>query len=398
MISRTELETLAQQRGDVCVSLFMPTVRLGQEIQQNPIRLKNLLDKAETQLRDEGLETPEIDSLLQPARQLTEVEIFWQQQSDGLAIFLAPDVSRVLRLPLDFESLVVATDHFHLKPLFPLLINDGQFYILALSQTDVRLFEGSHYSVDEIEVEDLPASVYELLDYEEMERHVQFHSRTRTPSGKPPGTTPAPEAASAADRPAAFHGQSVAEEDEKQDIRKYFQHVDDALKPFLEDNRRPLVLAGVDFLLPLYREVNSYPHLAEDEIEGSPKTWDAERLHEEAWEIVKTIFAEEKAEVKQRYKELKANAPSRTAQDVAEVVPAAYFERIDTLFVEKNAHRWGTFDPETNDVIEHDEQQPGDEDLLDLATIHTFLNSGRLFMLSADEMPEQVPVAAIFRY
>jgi hypothetical protein len=398
MISKTELQTLAEQRGKTSVSLYMPTVKAASEIQQNPIRLKNLLDEAESQLREAGLDAPEIDALLQPVQQIIQDEVFWQQQSDGLALFLAPNFSRAYRLPLDFESLVVVTDHFHLKPLFPLLSHDGQFYILALSQKNVRLFQGSHYSVSEVNVEDVPESVYELLDYDEMERHVQFHTRTQTPSSKSPGTTPSSPDVTGSDRPGAFHGQSVAEEDEKQDIKKYFRRIDEALETFLEDGNRPLVLAGVDYLLPIYREANSYPHLAEGEIVGSPKTWDAEELHNRAWEIVEPIFADKESELRRRYKELKANAPSRTSQDIEEIVPAAYFERVDTLFLDKDAHRWGTFDPETNDVLEHDEQQAGDEDLLDLAAIHTFLNNGQLFSVPSASMPDNTSIAAIFRF
>jgi len=386
MISRTEFRTLAEQRGETCVSLYIPTIRAGSEIQQNPIRLKNRLAEAEDQLRAAGLDTPEIASLLQPARQIIDDEVFWQKQSDGLVLFLAPNLSRAYRLPLDFESLTVVSDHFHLKPLFPLLMHNGQFYLLTLSQQNIRLFQGSHYSISEVNIEDVPTSVSSLLDYNEVERHLQFHTRTRTP-GQAPG-----------DRPGVYHGQGAVENDEKADIRKYFQRIDDALQPFLDDGKRPLVLAGVDYLLPIYWEANSYQHLAEDEIEGSPKTWDTETLHARAWEIVEPIFADEETETRQRYKALQANAPSRTAQDVADIVSAAYFERVEALFVDKDAHRWGTFDPETNEVAEHDEQQAGDEDLLDLAAIHTFLNSGKLFSVPHASMPEDTAAAAILRY
>jgi hypothetical protein len=39
------------------------------------------------------------------------------------------------------------SDRFHLKPLLPLLTGDGRFYILALSQNQVRLLQGTRYSV-----------------------------------------------------------------------------------------------------------------------------------------------------------------------------------------------------------------------------------------------------------
>jgi hypothetical protein len=42
---------------------------------------------------------------------------------------------------------VVVTDRFHIKPLLPLLSGDGRFYVLALSQSEVRLLQGTRYSV-----------------------------------------------------------------------------------------------------------------------------------------------------------------------------------------------------------------------------------------------------------
>jgi hypothetical protein len=52
---------------------------------------------------------------------------------------------RSYRLPLPFEQLVVISDDFHLKPPLPFFASDGRFYILALSQNQVRLLEGIRY-------------------------------------------------------------------------------------------------------------------------------------------------------------------------------------------------------------------------------------------------------------
>ena len=75
------------------------------------------------------LRPPEARKLLEPAKKLIEDYDFWQQQSDGLAMFLAPELFRHYRLPLSFEELVVVTDRFHLKPLMPLLSDDGQYFV-----------------------------------------------------------------------------------------------------------------------------------------------------------------------------------------------------------------------------------------------------------------------------
>ncbi len=151
LFSINELKYLVDTPDSICVSIYMPTIKLGAETQQNPIRFKNLIRAAEEQLIKNGLRPQDARDLLQPAQELDQYE-FWQHQSDGLAIFISQDMFSYYCLPLNFEELVVVTDRFHLKPLLSLLTGDGQFHILALSQNQVRLFQGTRYSVNEIEL------------------------------------------------------------------------------------------------------------------------------------------------------------------------------------------------------------------------------------------------------
>lgn len=133
LLSINELKTLVEKPDGYCVSLYMPTIKLGAETQQNPIRFKNLMREAEEQLIKSGLRAQDARDLLQPAQEIDNYE-FWQHQSDGLAIFISKNVFSYYCLPLNFAELVVVNDRFHLKPLLSLLTGDGQFYILALSQ------------------------------------------------------------------------------------------------------------------------------------------------------------------------------------------------------------------------------------------------------------------------
>ncbi len=386
MINRSELQELIEARAKGSVSIYMPTYRVGADFRQNPVRLKNLLKEAQEQLIARGMDKPEAEELLQPARQLLSDEIYWQHQSDGLTLFLSPEMQRAYRMPYDFEELTVVADRFHLKPLLPLLSGNGQFYLLTLSQKGVKLYQGSKYSVSQVPTEDVPESLFELLDYEELDRQLQFHTSTQTPGGKP------------ATREGMFHGHSVGEADRKEDIFKYFQKVDDALEPLLRDGGRPLVLTGVDYLLPIYREANSYEHLADDEIEGSPNEWTVEEMHEMSWEVVAPIFKEDREEAERLYQQLVGKGTDYASHELAEIVPAAYFERVEVLFVAVDEQRWGAFDPESGEIETHNEQQPGDEDLLDLAALHTLLNSGTIYADESEALPDVPPIAALFRY
>lgn len=84
---------------------------------------------------------------------------------------------------MTLPTLAVATDRFHLKPLLQLLSGDGQFYILALSQNQVRLFQGNRYHVSGVELTDLPTSMAEALQLDNPQQNLQFHTGTSQGGG-----------------------------------------------------------------------------------------------------------------------------------------------------------------------------------------------------------------------
>ncbi|MCJ7661049.1 MAG: hypothetical protein MUO67_18010 [Anaerolineales bacterium] len=87
IVSRAEIKALLETGEEPCISIYMPTHRSGAEIQEDPIRLRNLLRAAEENLDAYGLSIPEVQELLQPAQDLVQVHsYFWRNQGDGLAM------------------------------------------------------------------------------------------------------------------------------------------------------------------------------------------------------------------------------------------------------------------------------------------------------------------------
>jgi hypothetical protein len=208
ILTRNDLRALIERPERLSISIYMPAERMGKQVEQNPIRFKNLLGKTEERLAERGVRASEAQALLEPAKTLLRDSLFWQRQSDGLALFVSQDMLRYYRLPLDFEELAVVGDRFHVKPLLPLLSGDGRFYILALSQNTLRLLQGTRYSVSEIELEDVPTSLQHFLQWDDPEKRLQFHTTTQTPGGE--RIHPAVSSA----RPAIFHGHGAASADD----------------------------------------------------------------------------------------------------------------------------------------------------------------------------------------
>lgn len=383
-LSREEIEVLLNTSSGPSISIYLPTVRAGAETQQNPIRFKNLVREAEQKLLARGVAKAELEELLEPLRRLIDDQPFWQHQEEGLGVFRTRDAFHRYRLPVSLEELVVVNERLHLKPLFSLLSGDGHFFILALSMNDIRLFDASRYSIREIDLGDTPRSLVDALGEELEEAHLQFHTGTSSTTGV------------RGDRAAVFHTQGGGEEDQKPEIAKFFHLVDRGVQERLRDRNAPLVLAGVEYLLPIYREASGHPNLLEG-VTGNPQDVPPEELRDRAWEIAKPLVLTRRQEEAERFRAMLGTG--RASSQIEEVVVAAADGRVDTLFVARGEQRWGRFEPGDRRVRSDQDPQPDNEDLLDLAAVRTYLNGGTVYVLDPERLPSPgEPVAALYRY
>jgi hypothetical protein len=377
--TRDDLRDLLEHHDAACLSIFMPT---GADSQAAPIRLRNLLREAEQQLLVRGLRIPDVKAFLEPLESLLADSSFWREQSRGLVIFRSAELFQPYRLQLEFAELVNVGGRFHVKPLLPLLSGDGRFYVLALSQNAIRLLEGTRQHISEVGLENIPTSLNEALKEEVVEKQVQFRTGTGRLGSKGRGSAP------------SIGG--GAEEEDKERILRYFRQVERGLQDVLRNEQAPLVLAGVDYLHPLYRQVNTYPYLVEGSIMGNPDTLKPAELHARAWVNAQLVFMRAQEEAVARYNQLAST--ERASNQIDVIVPAAYFGRVESLLVDCSVAQYGCFYPESNSIVLHEKLQPGDEDLIDLAATHTLLNSGDVYALQVNAMPGKAAVAAVFRY
>ena len=358
ILNPADLKSLIAQQGKWCVSLYIPTHRFGQEQQQDRVLLKNLLARAETNLLANGLRRPKVQKLMQPAEELLWDQNFWQHQSDGLAIFLSNDFSVMYRLPKNFEELLMISKSFHTKPLVPLLNRIGKFYVLFVNLKQIRLFQGTADNISEIRLK-FPSSVDQAPWKDDSEQD---------------------------------------SEDAKKNILRFFQSINKELDKLLEDKNLPMILAGVEHVIPIYREACTYDNLLEDSIFGSFDEQNLKSLHESARQIAVPVFEKNQKQAFQKFEELTGQGNALAVSDLATAVKAARFGQVETMFVPLDEQRWGRYDPETDSVILESEGEPETEDLFDLASAETILNSGQVFSVERDQLPGKGDVAAILRF
>ena len=83
---------------------------------------------------------------------------------------------RVWQLPFEFAELCIVGQRFYVIPLVTWYGHDALFYVLAVSQNNVRFLQGSRYRMREIKVADLPNNLVEALHYDPREGFYQTHS------------------------------------------------------------------------------------------------------------------------------------------------------------------------------------------------------------------------------
>jgi Bacterial archaeo-eukaryotic release factor family 7 len=387
-LGQTEWQTLLAERDGPCVSLFLPIQPTNVKGHDEPLRLRGLLALATNQLTVRGLSAAKVETLLQPAWALAKDDlIFWQEQSEGLALFLAPGFMRTLRLPITFSEKAVVSDHFFVRPLLPLLTGDGRFYLLTLSQNQVRLFQADRFTCQELTLPTIPHSLAEATQYDEMQPVRQVHSIASAGTGQ-------------RRRAVAFHGHGTAADTMtvKTTLHHFLQAVDRGVCAELANKSTPLVLAGTRSICGIYREVNRYPHLYAESIDGNPDRNSLHTLHERGWALVADTFQEPRTQALWRYQHWAGSHEGHAVQDLPTVVLAAVNQRVETLLITPTHEAWGHFEMDQNTVVIEQQPRPSAEELINLAVIHTLRARGHVYEVAVYELGESRGVAALLRY
>lgn len=376
IVDESTLDSLINWDGAPCVSVYLPTHRVGRETEADPILFKNLLARAEHELVEGGMRPPAAVALLADGRRLLTDAAFWHHQEDGLAFFAAPKRTESFRVPASFAEMVIVTEAFHVKPLWPVVSRGERFSMLTLSWNRIRLFWATKFRVGEIDLpNEVPQSLEEALRLEDPERQLQSHVGGRVGRGAVVQT---------------FHGSPDVREDE--DALRFFRAVDDGVL-HLVDRERPMVLAGVEETVALYRKVSRHPTILDDTITGNADRATPDDLHARAWSIAEPYFTRVVVEDGDAF----LASGSSGVRTVPEAVAAARQARVAAIFVPTGTQVWGTVGS-SGDVVVHDLQQPGDRDLLDMAAIAVWRTGGRVHVVAADAIPGDGPVAVLLRY
>lgn len=355
-----------QTRGEHLVSVYLPTSPITPETDGDRIAFRNLSAEAVEGMAAAGASAAEREGVEEALADLHDDDGFWAMQAHSLAVFATPDSVRNFRLPNRLSAAVQVADRYYVKPLLRTVTFPQTAFVLALAEGAVRLLEVTpDLPTFEIPVPDLPSDAAGM-------------------SGKAPITDRSPSG-----RPQSWEGRKTL-------VRSYARAVDHALRPVLVGQDVPLILAATEPVDAIFRSVNSYPHLAERTLRGSPEERTDGELGEAARTVLDGIYAEQLRELAALF-EQRAGI-GRTAVEINDLARAATFGAVDTLFVDIDAKLPGSIDEESGAVTLDAAEQPGDYGVFDEICRRVILTDGTVMAVRAAEVPGAGSAAAILRY
>lgn len=358
---------LAAFRGDMAVSIALPTTPVSIEIDADRIQLKNLAKEAVDQLAAAGADKRRLRDLIEELDDLMEDENFWAYQAHGLVIYATPDNLRSFRVPNALQPQVKVSDRFHLKPLLRSTTFCDAGYVLALADGGVRLIEVSKdLPALEVAVPDLPTDAASAVGKRTI--------ATRSYSGRIGGG-----------------------EGKKVRLRQYARQVDAAVRAILAGRQEPLILASVEALDAIYRSVNSYPHLLEQGLRGNPERQSAAELANAARTLLDETYRAQIADWHALYRQ-RLNE-DRATTDLVRTARAATAGAVASLLIDMDQVVNGTVDEVDGSVTFAEETSAETYGVADEVARRVLLAGGEVRSVRAEDMPESgKSVAAILRY
>ena len=364
--SRRQIERLLRAHGGHLVSIYLPTSPITPEADAARIEFKNLAAQAVEELRAGGIDTADREAIEEALDDLHDDREFWAEQAHSLAVFADPQGLRSFRLPNRLTATAQVADRYYVKPLLRTVTFPQTAFVLALAEGSVRLLEVTpDLPTFEVPVPDLPKSAADAAGKSSI--------TDRSPARRLQGT-----------------------EGRKTLVRSYARAVDRALRAVLAGEDVPLILAASEPIDAIFRSVNSYPHLAERSLPGSPEGSTDTELGEAARGILDGIYAEQLRDLADRFEE--RSAAGRTAVEINDLGRAATFGAVEALFVDVDARLAGTIDEESGAVALDEVERPGDYGVIDELCRRVILADGRVLAVRAAEVPGAGPAAAILRY
>lgn len=346
------------------VSLFMNTSRISPDTKSNAIVYKNLVNEIEAGLAQRG-ETKEFADLIKTLLDFQKDLSFWTSAKESLGILATADEMSIYRLNRSVEQHASVGGLFYIKPLLRHFQSVDEYYLLALSKDNFKVYEGNRYGFGLVEFDDgLEITMEEVLGGPD-ELNASYDPRLRNHQST---------------RDAA-----------RVDLRRYYQYIHSFIDKHLKVSvRRPLILVGTTEQIGMFRNIDDKDAILDKSINQSVDSLEngVGNLRELVWEILEPHFLEKTQTLEAAYEQ--AHHIGKSSSDIADIIIALKEGRVETLVLEADRIIENKF----STLADYSK----DDDTLSILADLGLKDKVNVIVLPKKRMPNDSGAFALYRY
>ena len=333
----SELQKALNLSAKVAVSIYAPTNKMAPENQGDRIVVKNLVTIALETIDKLGPKR-DYQTLIDNLNEAFE-SVDWNHSTDGLGLLVSDQGFWKYNLSHAPAEQVTVSNSFSIAELAKTVNKSWEYYLLVLSESPTRLFQGDRESLIELKG-DFPME----------------HTGRGGASGLP----------------TAFGQQTSVIVDEVH--RQFFRKISDGLTKVQAENPLPLIATGVERFLAFWSEV-APEHAPAAGIEGSYDFMSEAELSNKVWPQVEQYFRAQNKLIVENLNIARGN--NTYAGGFEEVLEVAAAGRVRVLVISDEE----TANPATEQAIRF-----------------TIAAGGEVYFVPAEELTEYAAIAADMRF
>jgi hypothetical protein len=359
MLTRADIKSLQAHRDYPSVSILAPTHRTAPLNKQDPIKVKNLVNKAVDRLHRE-FKKREVAAVVKNLRELVR-NIEWKYTLDGLALFASKNHAAAVNLPFRVKPRAMVDETYATRDLVYTFNRTPPYRVLVLSH-ETRLYDAWKTVLEE-------------------HREKPFPLVHRGPGGasKLPG------------------GQGVNRSARRDDAhRAFFRSVDAAVAAVQKKDPLPLVLVGVERNLAFYREVTSQAKAIVAMLAGNYDRTTPSELGKLTWSVFDSAETFRRTEALIKLDD--AVSAHRHASGIDQVWREAVDARCQTLMVEKDFKYPADLSPDNYRLLPFTGNGAGSlDDAVDEVIERVLATGGETYFYSPGDLDVHQKIAAVLR-
>lgn len=360
-MNQLDIRLLQSIRGYPAVSILVPTHRTAPDNQQDPIRVKNLVDQAKERLLAE-FSARELAPVVERLNLIVE-EIDYTFTLDGLAIFVNADFARKFYIPFSVKPRVVIDETFATRDLVYALNRTKRYWVVALSEQPTRLYEGTRETLVEVTEHGFPMTM----------------GRSGGERGAQAGRL-----------------NEGAYRDELH--RQFFRDIVNGVAEVRKEDELPVALVGVQRYLSFFTELMPDKEAIVARVEGNHDKSTAHQIGQLVWPEVKKGLD---ARRQQALDELGAAVGARRfVSTISDIWQYAHDGRGELLVVEEGFYFPARMEDNGRRIVAADDATAPDviDDAVDEIIEAVLLKGGRVAFVDDGDLKDHQRIALVTRY